>query len=565
MRYTKGLTNFEKFLLLFVGIALVAKFVWLGTFPPGMAHDEFDNVLSSRAIAFTGHDLSGEGFPWFFVKTTLEAKQTNVVPFLLSPYFRFVQLNLFTARLPFVLANLILVLGVLKLLKEFGFKRKSIFVAALVLFTSPWLFDFSHRAFAAPIAPVFLVWALYFLYKKKTNVGLSAVLFFLSSVSYLGALAVVPPIALLAYYLKYRESEKEYKKNIFLGGLLLVFAVVFFAAFSLFIPGGTIKQRSGEVQFLDSQSIESAVNDQRRMSIDFPLKNLFINKYTVYIVQILKDYFGVYDINYLLFTGDPRINYAYIDHGLLYFPDLVLLSVGIAVLYKKNKKLFLLLSGILLFAPIGSAINKVLYSFIYRSAPLVISFCIFIAVGLSKLLESRMKYFVLLGYFALFSYFLLFYYFFNTVRLGENFDVPERTAVNVALRESALGKKVVIADLETYHIAKQIVFYSNSKSNFIIPEKPEYDFGEIRLIQSCDLPEADVYVVDSRLDCNFHFDNKVVIQHQKDAGYRYRIFGNDLCDVNTLDRYKRTHAIADYQIEKLSNAEFCNRWIFRPL
>jgi hypothetical protein len=149
--------------------------------------------------------------------------------------------------------------------------------------------------------------------------------------------------------------------------------------------------------------------------------------------------------------------------------------------------------------------------------------------------------------------------------LGENFDVPERVAVNIAIREADLGHTTKIVAPIPYQVMKQVAVYSHNFDTFIIPPENEYKYGNIVVSNDCTDTGEDVIVLDQRMDCEDIEQGYDVIHQQKDAGYRYKIFGSSICDSNTLDKYKRFHETKDYKIELLSNYDFCSAWIFSTL
>ena len=554
---------FDRLLLFFVIIALAFKFIGLGSFPPGMAHDEFDNILGSRSIAFTGRGLTGVPFPLFFFKTDIGSKQTNVAPFLLSPYFRFAVPNLYTARLPFVFANLITILGAYKLLGLFTKDRRLKLIFLFVMLVSPWMFDFGRRVFAVPFSLMFMVWAMYFLFREKCRPVVSAVLFVLASFCYFGSFVVVPPIALLLFLFQAR-SKKKYKVYI-LPAIIVLVSVSLYLLASFSVDGGTAGQRLQEVVYSTGESVPQMVETGRRLSIVYPGRDILTNKYTVIAWNFLRGYFNTFNVDSLFFSGDPRVNYTYVGHGLLYLLDAVFIFVGVLSIWRRNRKLFWISLFILLISPIGAAINKVTYTFIYRSFPLVLAFTLLSAFGLWELSKTKFRNLFLIGYFLFYIYFLVFYFLMHPVALGENFDVAQRTAVNVALRERALGHSVKIISESAYHLAKQLVFYGSIEETYLIPIQSSYEFDGITITESCDFTGADVYIEDPSLQCDNSGNPNTVIQQQKDAGYRYNIYGGSACGNVNLDYYKRDYRLGDYSIESLDNNTFCNRWIFRPL
>lgn len=557
----------NKLLLLFIGIAIFFRLFMLGSMPPGMAHDELDMVLSSRAMGKSGQDISGVPFPDFFFKTNMEAKQTNVIPFLLSPYFRFVKVSLFTARLPFVVINFLLAIALYKFLKIFIKAKAFRLIFLIVFFTNPWMFEYSRRTFAAPTSLMFLVLGLYYLFRKQQKIFRSAVFLIISTLCYYGSFVFNLPIILLSLAYKTYLDKKNIGKYLYSLGFILV--IIFgFLYRSYTIEGGTLAQRDRElsVRYIDDYSEE--VNSRRRLSINYKFKNLVINKYTIYSEDFLRRYFKAFNFDNLFFSGDNRFTYMFEHHGLLFIIDLPLIVLGIYYLAKSSKKLAIITGFFAISAPLGVTISVVLYSSIYRSAPLSLMFIILISFGLYFLYRyKRIFSVVLILYLAFFVNFLVFYFTEYPVSKGENFDIPERVASEFALREEA-GKEVYVVANIPYHIAKQVVFYGQLDQPIIVKNVSNYDFGNIKIISDCEKIDLEsVLLVDEKhKTCNFDLgEPDYIIQQQKDSGYRYKIYNSNLCEDVSLDTYKRFYYFQDYNMQAMSNQEFCNRWIFEPL
>ncbi len=562
MNIKKALFTQSGLLILFIMFAIGIRLLFLGVLPTNLSHDELDMVLSSRAIAHTGKDLSGVSFPAFFFQTGLEAKQTNLIPFLLSPYFKFVSLSLFSARLPFVFINLCLGLALIKLASVFYKYQNQNLIILFLFLISPWNFVFSRVTYAAPTALMFLLWGVYFLFRKNEKIYLAVVFFLLSTFSYIGALVILPPIVLLSLCYKWYEAKRIRKKLFVAGSLfLLILGLYFFVSHKAF-QEGTVDKRLSEVTFLNTNEVSVTVDKLRKRSFEFVGKRLLINKYTVLAENMVSGYLNTFNVNYLFVSGDPRINYTFIGHGLLYWLDFIVCPLGLVFLKNKGKKFFPVVLIFFLISPLGPAVSNI-YSVIYHAFPLMIAFVLVSSFGILSIKHQGWRAVTICLYFLFFIHFIIFYFTQYPIRLGESFNISERTVASLAVRERSQKTDVSIITETPYHVAKQYLFYTNSE-RYTLPVSNFYDLDGIVISNDCK-QTREITIVDQKLNCDYQGLDFIVIQQQKDANYKYKIYGSSICGGISVDTYRRIHKISDYRIEQLDDRLFCNRWIFDKL
>ena len=120
--------------LFLIGFLLITiRFFYLDRFPVGVSHDEVEYILSSKTYSLSGVDLSNTSFPKSIFQTKTDGIISFLPPILLAPYFGLISLNQFTARLPYVVINIVTAISIYFLVKKL-FKNKLFFNISNCLF-----------------------------------------------------------------------------------------------------------------------------------------------------------------------------------------------------------------------------------------------------------------------------------------------------------------------------------------------------------------------------------------------------------------------------------------------
>lgn len=567
--------RYLKISIVVIIVLLVAlRFVSLNTNPPGITHDENDLILSSITFWKYGKDLSGVKFPWSFITTQMESKQTGLSYILLSPFYRNVNLSLVAARFPYVIINLITGWVIYKLLKYYSKNEILALVGLLVFLINPWSFAYSRSSIEAPITFILVLSATYLLFAKK-RLLLTTLLFLLSFFSYLGgmpAVFVLYSILMVLFYLQNKNFID--RKQLSVSLLLFYVATISYLLFSFKISNSSINQRSGEIPILNLDLYSSQVDKARKESVEFLLKPVVYNKFTFLVKDSASKYLGPFNIDFLFFKGDPRATYTFGTHGVLYIFDAIFLILGIYGLYRYSKKFIGVVVAFLLVGSLGSVLSNVENSYFLRSFPLQFVFIVLITYGIWFLVRTIPKKFrpifsisIFLIYSLQFINFLSFYFYEFPVRQSENHYVSERVLVNYLARSKNKGSDVVAVVRIPRQIYQQYVFFSNGKDLLI---KPSFNHGTIayeNLVVTKDCQETvddKVVIVQNGVDCRIE-SRKSVLQNPKDAFYTYEIYNDELCKNINKDKWRRFNLSSDYDIEKLTDDDFCKRWVFEPL
>jgi hypothetical protein len=542
--------------LLVITLLIAVRFLWLNEFPPGINHDETDVTLSARSIWKTGKDISGVPFPSYFFFTKTDAGLAMLPSTIFSPIYGLFKLSAWGDRLPYVFVNLLTVFAI-SYLAYILTKKKSIFwISLFVSLTNPWLFYYSKVANESPLALLFVLIGIIVFLKAKidTKVLYSIPLFLASFFSYQGAKVTIPIFVIL--FVLFSKIARNLKFKYLL--IFLVLPVIYYLV-SYFSGGSTFHKRQNELIFSKLPYYSSITNEQRRGSIDFPLKNLYYNKYSYLTGQVLKKYVSFISPEFLFFRGDEAVLFE--EQGLMLLVDLIFILIGLAVIsrYRSGKRMdaWALVALLFISGTTSSAISVSSTQYIYRGYLLIPGLILLIVFGIDFLAEKlRFSpiHYLLIGLIYLFSFvwFLVFFFFRHPILGQENNFLSERVLSSYLVRLEFQNKLDGVSVVTPFpeRVRGEYYFFSNSDTSPDISE----DCGNIN-------PE-NTFVISSKIICPQEKDLKpIVIQNQIDTGAIFKIYNDKLCTGINMVPYRRSHFVSDYNIEKMDNATFCNRWI----
>jgi hypothetical protein len=553
--------------LIVVSIALLIliRFAYINEFPVGILHDEADVSLSAKTYWKFGTDLSGIKFPQSLFVTNTWAYLSGLPSFLLSPFFGPTKLDPGTIRFPFVLIGIGISLFIALMIYEITKNKKISLISLFVSLINPWLFFYSRQATEAPFALFFSLVGIYLFFKlKKSKILFSIPFFVFSFFSYFGAKPAVPVLMILLtaiHWWKIRSSSRMTYIVMFASAILLV--LVYFMA-SKSMNGSTFAQRRNQLTFSNLDKYSTIVDEKRRSSIDFPAKNIFYNKITVLLDISIRQLLKPFSVNYLFVSGDGILSFG--EHGVLYLPDLIFIILGFALLSKSKQKsdklVLLLVIALFVSGSIGPMISSSGDQQIFRAFLHIPAYMLLISYGLN----STPYILSVLIYTVFFINFLTFFLFRYSIEQQDNHFITERILSGYIDRSEGHSEKLVVVVNETSKAFYQYAFYSNiiDRLSRLPVYKGKEDIVSDKITFTVNCPEYNkntLLIAESTSDCSNFGDDFEVIQSQKDAGVRFRIYNDNLCPKDSLTNYRREHLISDYNIEKMSDYNFCNRWI----
>ena len=457
--------------------------------------------------------------------------------YLLSPIYGPFELLPIVIRAPFVIVSIFIGLFISLIIFELTKNKKFSLISFFVSLINPWLYFYSRQPTEAPFALLFALIGIYLFFKLKFQKIIYPFIFFiLSFYSYFGAKPVIPVLLL---------SLSLFNKKlviISISFVLLLTSSYFYISKSL--NGSTLSQRSNQITFLNLEKYAEVVNQNRRVSVDFLLKEVFYNKFTVFAKITTSKFVNQFSPEFLFLSGDGVVPFA--DHGVLYLLDG--LMIIIALYYFSNSKdkgeknLLVLCLILFISGSVASTISTVGNQFVFRSFLHIPLYIILISYGIYKF---NFKVVVVGLYILLFINFLIFFLFRYSIDQQDNHFITERIVASYLNRTKL---ETIVVTSESERIYYQTVFYNKHAQRKLFTNIcPKIEIGK-------------TYLIDSKLDCTIDGDF-VVIQSQKDSGVKYRIYDDKLCNFDDLTPYRRVHFISDYDVERLDDKIFCNRWI----
>jgi len=407
---------------------------------------------------------------------------------------------------------------------------------------------------------------------KSNYILLSAIPGFLAFNSYIGTKILYFPLVLITSIFINKLTNKKFKKKF---TLVTLFSILITLQFIHSLPKQNISNRLSELWTPNSLKIISQVNDERRQSLQPPI-TLFTNKYTIYFRNFLEKYLNNFSPNILFLKGDSTFTGSLWMHGYLYYVDALLIVLGIIYLFKEYR-LFLFLSlSLILISPIPEAIRSdLLPAYVFHSS-LQYPF-IFILIGsgiyfISRL-SKKLKLTLFLIYFISVLNFLNIYFLKSPVYQPESFAFSRRLASKyIALEETNNPNDIYFLTKEPETMFRTYLFfnkhfikenYTRIKHEYAINNE-SFNFNKIHFIRDASqLPTSNDYALIADTD-NYIFDKQtpsLFITQLSDAGKIYSIYNSSTCLDISSKIYTDNLNISDLAIEKLSQKDFCQKFI----
>ena len=553
---------------------VVLRFSFLGHFPAGLNHDEAEVIISAKSYWKYFTDSSLVPFPQSLLSNNTNAKLSGLPSLLLSPFIGPFYFNLTYTRLIFVGVNLFTILLLGAIVWQYTKNQKLSLIVILVSLINPWLFAYARTTTETPFALLFTLAGIYGLTKyKDSKVYLSLVFFLAAFFSYFGAKPIIILFVPILLFINNKFPPKlNWKTNMSFIMIFFAFTVGYFALTS-FGKNSTFQSRAtNELAFINLDRFSNEVDYARKTSLEFFGKELFNNKDTFLLREISYKYLGFLSLDYLIKGGDTSATYRFGEHGMVYIADFFFVIfgfLGMGIFWKnaKYRKLFLIVIFLLVIAPLGSGMDRVDTTYFFRSFLLIPSFIIIISLGIYTFLELLKKQkmpiiAIVFVYGILFINFIYFYFFrFSLVQQENNF-LGERVAVELIKRSSKNINVIVKSPSDFYY---QYLFFTNSleKEDLLSPKQNSYKVENALITSDCEYTKTDTTViVQKSKDCvGIAKGNSLKIQDQKDTGTIFEILNGDLCNNYNLTLWRRSHLIRDYEFTKMTDEEFCIRWI----
>lgn len=334
-----------KILLTIITLLSFALRLYRSDYPP-LLWDEAAIGYNAYSIIKTGADEYGTKLPLIF--KSFGDYKPGLFIYLAAPFIADLGLTELAVRLPSVILGSLVPLLLYFLITSFSPKFHS-----LALFTSqlaainPYNIHFSRGAWETNILTFELLLASYFFLKKK-YLG-SSLIFGLTLYTYQGG-KLISPLMILVLLFTLKPNLKQLAFKFIFPLAILALPVLYGLLFS---------QDSNRLQVFSLWSyprptteVNTIISESSKLDFD-----IFHNQYLYFARGFLERYFNHFSPRFLTFEGDwqiPRHTAPYI--GVLLYPSLIFLVIGLFVFFKSNINNFFLFW--LLLAPLSSALTR---------------------------------------------------------------------------------------------------------------------------------------------------------------------------------------------------------------
>ncbi|EKD87009.1 MAG: glycosyl transferase family 39 [uncultured bacterium] len=476
-------------------LASILRLWMLNSVPVSMSDDEIRFVYTSYSLAQTGKDAFGNFLPLVFKMDG--ANTYGQVPMYLSsiPFF-FLDLNPFTARLPYALSGILSVVLFYFILKKILNNEAVALLSAFVLSVSVWHIQISRLALEADITLLIYLSAItVFIYAKKRTkfIVLSMMLFFFAFHGYAALKVIFLPLLLTLVLYKFKELSKKHLL-IILATIVLSFGS--FAYLSKTQGASSYSSKEGAPFFFqDKEQTALAVELERRFSDEPPMiEKIYHNKFTYWFRIFSSNYLHAFSPDYLFLSQEANGIYSIWGRGELYMFELPFIFMGALWLFMRKRREFYSLLFLLLISPLPSALGTTSPTWTSRSSFMIFWLCAFIGAGIFAFVTYRKekvyKYLAILFISALYLYGVLGYlsqYYYDWSRTNAKyFSKSTKDLVYMIDRYKKEGKTVMVSGA-TVNTFMHYAFYNKTNPSYVhlnINKHP-IEFENMILSQDC--------------------------------------------------------------------------------
>jgi 4-amino-4-deoxy-L-arabinose transferase-like glycosyltransferase len=547
-------------------LALVLRVGYLDALPTGLKNDEISGALNAKVMMETGRHLSG--MPWWqaLLFTGRGYPMAELHSFLVMPGIWIFGTTLLGARLMVAIFGGLTVVPIYLLTKNLV-SRNTGRCVALILAINPWHIYISRSGFEAAIALFWYVLglAIWSTRKGKSMEIVGAICLMVAFHAYQGMKIVVPLTVLVWMAWEWRRFKKAYWPKL----LVLVWIMVYAPFFWLWSEQSA---RVKELSFDRQSDLEIQVAQLRSYSgLPRELDVVMFNKVTLSVWDYAAKFLGLFSPARLFTGGEDEPGFVLWRHGLFYLYDLALLCVGTIILLQKNRRLFYLLSGLIVVMALPAVLSRVGISYMFRASATIVIFSIIGGIGLYEIkswLDRKTKRWRFAGSSIIVlsvSYFVVMYVGLMGAWGSQWFGFGERTMSGYVQRLGETEKiKVISNDPRNDYLA--FAFYNNLAGAEIreAVEKQIYTYRNVRFVNDCpDAETAEILIIDAIKEQCGRERSDALIESQR----RFQIYGDKVCTNAKSENYYR----ADWSPQNLSNydeseiSEFCEDWFFRPI
>lgn len=454
-------------------VTSVTRLWYLGKIPSSMSDDEVRLVSSAYSIWHTGKDISGNSFPMAFL---IDGYAFNPVAiYLTSPFVGILDLNMFSARLPFALAGIISVVLVFTLAYQLLRNKFIAFLSAITLTFSAWHLQLSRFSYEGTIALMFYLLAINIFLKIKKNSIISTILsmltFFIAFYSYSGTKLIFLPVILILIWYKYKNLN--YKQlSIIIGFVIFIFSS--FLILSKYAGASSYGEKQFFFQNTSSLVAEKVELERRGSSAPEIFKKIFHNKLTYLSRIFVEQYTYAFSPQYLFTSQEGSGIFSIWGRGQLYYMEALLILLGMIYICFKKRREFFLIFMFLLIAPLPSALGSDPITYTIRSSFMLPWLFIFIGAGIFSIsffianIKIKSLVYLLLTILYIYSiigYFNQYYYEWDTY--GSKYYSKKDKDLAQLLQEEKKNKQTILVASSGFMNYLHYAFYNKVSPNVV--------------------------------------------------------------------------------------------------
>ncbi len=304
------------------------------------------------SISETGKDHHGNSFPLVAFESFGDWKPSAYF-YAIVPFIKILDLGVMAVRLPSALAGIAIVIGIYVLLKQIlptSYLNRQPYLPHLGMFVaaiSPWAIIFSRSGWEVNFATALITWGVivFFSFLKEKNYKMlryitSIILLCLAMYTYHSTRVIAPLIGIMLiatwfsvenHSLKFISSCKNFFGANFvylIAGLALTITLI--SPF-LLADSSITSQRFKETSIFSDLSVIEKSNEGQLAQTTI-LGKLFYHRYLLFGLEITKNYFTHFNLDFLFLSGDSNPRHSTRFFGQLYHIEAIFLFLSLAFL-----------------------------------------------------------------------------------------------------------------------------------------------------------------------------------------------------------------------------------------
>jgi len=584
--------------LIYLGIGffllnLFLKLINIQSTPPAATYDEIIYVAEAQSIVKYGTDLTGTWHPWDLEPS--DSYYTELTSTVLIPGFLLFPNNPILASkfIPLLLGSLLPVL--LGLIAYRLRKKQAVFViTALIATLNPWIFQFSRMGYDSLFSIGFYsIGMVLLLYLKKWNKLWSMFSIFIGFYQYQGHKPLLAPLILICFlfllFEKYdfRNLISNFKKilsdrDILASIFVLIFSISLTVIYLIRLPGLSSGERISEFSLFDQDELASAVNKERRLSLDSPVTSIFVNKYTVLSRTLVGRFLNSFDPERLFIEGNRAVDtFTVMDYGYFHLIDIGVIAMALIFFFEKKRD-YKVLAFVFSYIIIGTIPNVIRTGspwIIFRGGFAFLGLVILMGIGVSSFINNfklSNKVLLLLIYILLTIPFFYVYFVRYPITHATHTSFYERVVASYVKRSS--DRRIIIvpdrADATFNYLISYNQLLNNENKNQVIKAASTnfFEINNVKIASSCPINISEesietttfIYLFKEPCEPNNIENEKTKIKSLIDGGLIFHVYNDKLCSQYKLGTYPNIKNNI-LNVETLSDQEFCQEFFSKDL